>query len=97
MDKLTIEVLGYIAGVFTVISLLPQLVKIVKNKNCKDVSLLSYYMYVCVQSVWIAYGVGRRDLQIIISNSVCTLISIMIIGFSHYYKNQIVMNDFIGA
>lgn len=95
MDKVTIEILGYIAGVFTVISLVPQLVKILKNKNCKDVSLMSYYMYIFVQILWIVYGVGRRDLQIIISNSACTILSIMIIGFSHYYKHAAAINSFI--
>lgn len=97
MDKLTIEVLGYVAGTFTVISLVPQLVKILKNKNCKDVSLMSYYMYIFVQTLWIIYGVGRGDLQIIISNAVCTVLSIMIIGFSNYYKNKTAVDNFIGA
>ena len=86
MEQSTTNIIGYFAGTLTVLSLVPQLVKILKNKTCKDVSLLSYYMYIVMQLFWITYGIGRGDLQIIISNALCALLCIMIILSGSYYK-----------
>ena len=81
-------VVGYIAGTFTVLSLLPQLITIIKHRSAKDVSFLSYYMYISVQALWIFYGYGINSLQIIISNSLCTIICITILAFGYYYRQQ---------
>jgi MtN3 and saliva related transmembrane protein len=97
MELIITETIGYIAAVMTVFSLVPQLVKILKNKDSKDLSLMSFYLYILVQILWISYGVGRGDLQIIISNALCCLLSIMIIGFSLYYKNNNVIDNIINV
>ena len=92
MDLMTTDIIGYIAGSLSVIAIIPQLVKILKTKDSKNLSLMTYTLYVIVQIWWICYGVGRKDLQIIISNIVCVLLSIMIILLSIYHRYKSVVN-----
>lgn len=92
MDLIATEIIGYTAGTISVIAIIPQLVKLLKTKDSKNLSLMTYNLYVIVQILWICYGVGRKDLQIIISNIVCMLLSIMIILFSVYYRYKTVVD-----
>ncbi len=52
-----IKVIGIVAGVFTALSLLPQLVKLVKTKKAEDISLLYLITLFCGISLWIWYGI----------------------------------------
>jgi MtN3 and saliva related transmembrane protein len=54
-------VIGYLASTLTIISLLPQLVKIILYKSAKDVSLESYFLFILVEILWLYYGVKRRE------------------------------------
>ena len=92
MDLMTTDIIGYIAGSLSVIAIIPQLVKILKTKDSKNLSLITYTLFVVVQILWICYGIGRKDLQIIISNIVCMLLSIMIILLSIYHRYKSVVN-----
>lgn len=89
---MTTDIIGYIAGSLSVIAIIPQLVKILKTKDSKNLSLMTYTLYVIVQILWICYGIGRKDLQIIISNIVCMLLSIMIILLSIYHRYKTVVD-----
>jgi MtN3 and saliva related transmembrane protein len=92
MDLMTTDIIGYIAGSLSVIAIIPQLVKILKTKDSKNLSLMTYTLYVIVQILWICYGIGRKDLQIIISNIVCMLLSIMIILLSIYHRYKTIVD-----
>ncbi len=89
---MTTDIIGYIAGSLSVIAIIPQLVKILKTKDSKNLSLMTYTLYVIVQILWICYGIGRKDLQIIISNIVCMLLSIMIILLSIYHRYKTIVD-----
>jgi MtN3 and saliva related transmembrane protein len=51
-----IDILGYVAGILVVISLLPQAIKSWKTKSTKDISLLRYIIYVTGLILWITYA-----------------------------------------
>jgi len=64
------EIVGYLAGVCTMLAFLPQAIKSIATK---DVSGLSLYMYIiyCIGLVsWILYGVYLHSVQIMIFNSI---------------------------
>ncbi len=80
------EILGLIAGVFTASSMLPQLVKIIKEKKANDLSLGMLTVLNTGMCLWIYYGVLREDWPIIITNSFSLLLNIVVILFSIKYK-----------
>lgn len=82
------EWLGIIAGVFTAISLLPQLIKLIKNKKAEDISLFYLIILSVGLGLWIWYGILRNDLPIIITNIFSLLINTLMIIFGIKYKSK---------
>ena len=68
MDSTTI--LGYTASAVTVFTFLPQVIKTWKEKSAKNVSLLMFVIAIANEILWIAYGVRRDDMVIILTNVV---------------------------
>lgn len=80
--------IGIGAGICTAISLLPQLIKIIKNKKAEDLSLFMLIILLVGLAGWVWYGILRKDYPIIITNAFSFLINVMIIIFSAMYRNH---------
>lgn len=50
------EILGYSAGTLTALSFLPQIVKTIKEKAAKNVSLLTFIIAIIHRGMWSPYG-----------------------------------------
>lgn len=81
--------IGIIAGILTSVSLLPQLIKIIREKKAQDISLVMLITLLSGISGWIYYGILREDLPIIITNSFSLLINLLVIIFTIRYKPKI--------
>jgi MtN3 and saliva related transmembrane protein len=79
MDGAFIEILGLIAGTLTTISFVPQLIKIVKSKSAKDVSLIMFLIFVVGIFLWLVYGILTKTLAIIVANSVTLILALSIL------------------
>ena len=88
VEKFFVELLGVIAGTLTTISFLPQLVKIVKNKSAKDVSLLMFLMFTLGILLWLVYGILTLTLAIIIANSVTIILALSILILKIKYDRK---------
>ncbi len=86
MDSGTIIGIG--ASVGTGLSLLPQLIKIYKEKKPSDISYKMLFVLLTGLILWIWYGINKKDLIIIISNSASMIINIAIFILNSYYKKQ---------
>jgi MtN3 and saliva related transmembrane protein len=81
-------IVGTAAGIFTACSLLPQLYKIIQKKKATDISILMLIVLFCGVGLWIYYGILKKDLPIIITNSFSLLVNIGIIFFSVKYRKH---------
>jgi len=88
VEKFFVELLGVIAGTLTTISFLPQLVKIVKNKSSKDVSLLMFLIFTLGIFLWLVYGILTLTLAIIIANSVTIVLALSILILKIKYDRK---------
>lgn len=82
----TVQVIGIVAGACTSISLLPQLIKTIKEKKDGEIS---YYMLAILLAgigFWIWYGVLKNDYPIIITNAISFILNSLIIFFNLYYR-----------
>jgi len=59
---------GYIAGAFVAIAMLPQLYRAWKTKHTKDISLIAFSLLSTGIGLWLVYGILIQDLPLIISN-----------------------------
>jgi len=82
------QIIGIIAGVFTSASLLPQLIKTIKEKEAKSLSALMIIVLVTGNSLWIYYGFLKSDMPIIATNIFSDLVNLTLLFFSIKYKKE---------
>lgn len=77
------QVIGALAATLTMFSFIPQIVKVLKTKSAKDVSLITLLQLSLGVSLWIVYGVHLKDRIIIAANAVtlATLAVLLLLYF----------------
>ncbi|MEO6166902.1 MAG: SemiSWEET transporter [Chitinophagales bacterium] len=80
--------IGIGAGIGTALSLLPQLLKIIKEKKANDISYFMLAILLAGLGGWLWYGILKNDLPIIITNIFSIVVNIFIIVFSIKYKTK---------
>ncbi|MDV7697645.1 SemiSWEET transporter [Chryseobacterium soli] len=70
------NILGIVAGVLTSVSMIPQLVKVIREKNVKDISWIMILVLISGLSLWVWYGFLKNELPIILSNAFAVLVNI---------------------
>lgn len=74
-----IDILGYIAGLLVVLSLLPQAIKSWRTKSTKDVSLWRYIIYSVGLVLWIAYASIIHNGPVALMNSIGLVLALSIL------------------
>jgi MtN3 and saliva related transmembrane protein len=72
--------IGLLAAGLTTFSFVPQIVKVLKTKSSRDVSLLMLLQLSSGVVLWIVYGLSRQDIIIITAN-IITLVSLLFLLF----------------
>ena len=80
--------LGIVAGILTASSMIPQLAKVLREKEAKQVSIPMILILLAGTSLWAAYGIMKDDYPIITTNSISFLINVALIMCSMKYKKQ---------
>jgi MtN3 and saliva related transmembrane protein len=80
---------GIFASIFTSTSLLPQLIKIIREKKAENISLWMLAVLFTGLSGWIVYGILKNDWIIIAANSFSLALNILITVFSIKYKQKL--------
>lgn len=90
MDENTfVEIVGITAGVCTAISLLPQIIKVVREKKTQDISLFYLLVLLCGLALWTYYGFLKDDLPIIATNIFSMVLNITMIILGVRYKKKV--------
>jgi len=82
------QYVGIVAGILTGVSLLPQLIKIIKEKKASSISFGMLAVLLAGLCGWIVYGVLKKDYPIIVTNSFSLLTNIIIVVFTAKYKDR---------
>jgi len=80
------QIIGLAAGICTATSLLPQVIKTIKEKKAEGVSLLMLIVLMTGLILWIIYGIKRSDIPIILTNSFSLVVNITMIILRIRYK-----------
>ncbi len=83
------KIVGTSAALLTMFGFLPQIIKILRVKSVKDVSILTLLQFSLGICLWIAYGIHLKNPIIITANvvSLSTLI-ILLFLYSRYRKEE---------
>ena len=82
------QVIGIIAGICTGVSLLPQLIKIIKENKSNDISWFMLFILLTGLAGWVWYGILKEDYPIIITNSFSFLVNAAIIFFTVRFRKK---------
>jgi len=85
----SVGVIGIVAGIFTSASLVPQLIKIVKEKKVEDLSMVMFLSLLIGIILWVVYGFLRNDWPIIITNGFSVLLNFLILFFKFKYRKNV--------
>jgi MtN3 and saliva related transmembrane protein len=81
------NILGLVAGGITSVAMLPQLIKVLKEKDVKDLSLSMIVVLITGLSLWVWYGFMKDELPIILSNAFAVLVNIaLLISYFKFRK-----------
>ena len=79
MNHQVIDGIGYAAATMTTISFLPQLIRVVKLKSARDISLGMFLIFSAGTLGWLVYGVLSHSAPVWIANAVTLVLSVSIL------------------
>jgi MtN3 and saliva related transmembrane protein len=83
-----IQAFGAAAGLCSMASFTPQLVKIAREKHAQGVSLGAYLMMVAGFSLWVVYGLLLRSWPVALSNAVNLALAAAILALKFRYPGR---------
>ena len=84
----TTQWIGIAAGVLTASSLLPQLIKTIKEKKAEEISIGMLLILMAGIGLWIFYGIKRDDLPIMVTNAFSLLLNISMLFLRIKYNRS---------
>jgi len=88
MNVIIIDTMGFIAAFLTTSAFVPQVVKIVKTKSVKDISLPMFAMFFGGVSCWMIYGLLIKSPPVIIANFLSIIMNATIIIYKLKYNKD---------
>jgi len=82
------NILGIAAGTLTSVSMLPQLIKVIREKNVDDLSWIMILVLILGLSLWVWYGFLKNELPIIFSNAFAVLVNLTLLICYFLYKKK---------
>jgi MtN3 and saliva related transmembrane protein len=74
-----LEIIGILAGICTVLSFLPQVIKIYRLRSAEAISLPMYVIFCIGEVLWIFYGILLKAPAVIMTNVMILLLSSIIL------------------
>lgn len=83
-----VDIVGFVAGICTASSLLPQLITTFKQKKAQEVSILMFIVMFTGNALWIWFGATKSELPIILTNAFSLLLNIIMLVLKYKYKDN---------
>jgi MtN3 and saliva related transmembrane protein len=74
------EVIGFVAGLLTLFTYVPQSIKTIKTRKTRDLSLSTLVLLSSSAVLWVVYGLHKSLVAVWLTNSVVTVLGIIILS-----------------
>lgn len=74
-----LSILATISGSVMALANFPQVYKIFKRKSAKDISAITYSVYIFGAIIWLLYGLEIKSIPVLTSNIIGMIASILIL------------------
>ena len=85
--------LGMVAGTLTSIAAIPQLVKTLRTRHARDISIWQPLLLAIGVALWLIYGILIHDTPLILANIVPLACNVMLAILKLRYRNDTVALD----
>jgi MtN3 and saliva related transmembrane protein len=79
VSRLWIDGIGYAAATMTTLSFLPQLIRVVKLRSARDISLGMFLIFSAGTFAWFVYGILSHSAPVWMANAVTFVLSMSIL------------------
>jgi MtN3 and saliva related transmembrane protein len=79
MPARTTDLIGYAAATMTTVSFVPQLLRVIKLRSARDVSLVMFLVFNVGTIAWIVYALRAHSLPVLLCNSVTLVLALSIL------------------
>lgn len=73
------ELIGFLAGLLTLVGYLPQTIKTIRTRQTKDLALTTFIIIGLSAILWVIYGISKGIPAIWVTNAVVATCSLVII------------------
>ena len=95
---MSIGFIGFIAGAVVTLSYIPQIVRVFRMKSSHEISLPFTVLLLAGISLWLAYGIAKRDGPLILWNAVGAVqAALLLYAKLKYGKDQLVESSKINS
>ncbi|TCD00251.1 hypothetical protein EZ449_20875 [Pedobacter frigidisoli] len=81
-------IIGISAGVLTAVSILPQILKVLREKKAQAVSPLMFFVLLAGNLLWCWYGLILNELPIVVTNAFSVGCDILMIVVNYKYSKR---------
>ncbi len=81
----TSEIVGHIAGFLTTVAFVPQLLRVYRTRQTRDISLGMFVLFTIGVSMWLGYGIAIGSWPVTLANGVTLLLALVILIFKLRY------------
>lgn len=78
--------IGTFAGILTTLAFVPQVIKVLKEKDTSSISLGMYCMQVTGVFLWLIHGIVINDMALLIANAITFCLAMVILVCKLKYK-----------
>lgn len=86
MTEFAKEMVGYVGGIMSSISFLPQVIKIWKTKSAEDLSMLTLIFLTSNVTLWLTYGILIGSTPLWLTNAIVLAMVLCMIYFKLKFK-----------
>jgi MtN3 and saliva related transmembrane protein len=80
------DLVGYLAAFFTTFALFPQIIRIWKLKEARDISIFLPFMSSAGSALWFIYGIMIDEMPVIVANGVSLLFALTVLFVTLKYR-----------
>jgi MtN3 and saliva related transmembrane protein len=84
----TIDFIGYIAATCTTVAFLPQLVRVVRLRSAREISLGMFCVFSMGTALWLTYGLLSHSMPVVVANAVTFVLSLSILVLKLRYDRE---------
>ncbi|MGM5488112.1 MAG: SemiSWEET family sugar transporter [Nanobdellota archaeon] len=81
-----IEIIGWVAAIFTGTQFFPQVYKTFATKSAKDLSMATFTVVIATTILWMIYAIGIDNLIIFVTNALLFISGTALLAMKLSYK-----------